>query len=65
MNLTDLQRSALGLSGSVIGFTLVDASILAALLASLATAVFMTFSALEKWEARRARLAAGRPPDPR
>lgn len=55
--MNDPQRLALGVLGTAAGFTLSHAATLAALVASLATAVFMGLSALEKWEARKTRRA--------
>ncbi len=51
----DPQRLFFGLLGTAAGFTLSHAASIAAIIASIATAVFMTLSALEKIEARRQR----------
>ena len=53
--MNDPQRLILGVAGVAAGFSLVHAATIAATLASLATFAFMGLSALEKWEARKAR----------
>ncbi len=53
--MNDPQRLLLALVGVFAGFTLSHAATIAAILASVATAIFMSLSALEKWEARKAR----------
>lgn len=58
--MNDPQRLALGVIGTAAGFTLSHAATLAAVLASLATFVFMALSAVEKWEAMKARRAEAR-----
>lgn len=60
--MNDLHRQSLGLLGTAASWLSVELGAkLAALVASLATAAFMTISAVEKWEARRARLQAEKP----
>ena len=54
--MNDLSRSFLGVLGTIAGITLDQFAQGAGIAASVATAFYMGFCALEKWEARRARL---------
>jgi hypothetical protein len=61
----DAPRIYLGVLASVASWvTLEKGAVLAALCASLATAVFMTLSAVEKWRALRAARAVQAAPTP-
>ncbi len=54
--MNDLHRIFLGVLGTVAGIGLEQIAQGAAIAASIATAAYMGFCALEKWEVRRARL---------
>ena len=61
--MNDPQRLVVGVIGTAASWTLSHAATIAALMASAATAVFMTLSAVEKWRALRA--ARSSPPAPK
>jgi hypothetical protein len=60
----DPQRLLIAAAGIFAGLTLAHVATFAAILASAATFVFMSLSALEKWETRKARRAAPPAPPP-
>jgi hypothetical protein len=58
--MNDPQRIVVGVSGIVAGISLAHVATLAAVAASVATAVFMGLSAWEKWQTIRANRSAPR-----